>query len=241
MKVYTSEELSQVDGTSSSAILVAVNGKVYDVSESKKWSRGRHMNRHQAGRDLSTDITAAPHGLDVLERFNVVGTYEASRKSPDAGLKATISSWLDRHPFFRRHPHPAVVHLPVGVSAALILFEVAALLTASPATEWAAVLCLIVTVLSLPAAMITGYFTWWMNYDAISSRTIRWKRRLAWIALAVGLFATIWRGTGLENPVQITDLHVMIYAAAVLALTVMVAVIGFLGGTLTFPYEKGQS
>jgi predicted heme/steroid binding protein/uncharacterized membrane protein len=238
MKVYTLEELSQVDGAGGSTILVAVNGKIYDVSKSKKWARGRHMNRHQAGRDLSTDITAAPHGLDVLERFEVVGTYEASRKYPNEGLKATISSWLDRHPFFRRHPHPAVVHLPIGLSVALMLFEAAALLTGSPATEWAALLCLIVTVLSLPAAMITGYFTWWMNYDAIVSRTIRRKRRLAWIALAVGLFAAIWRGMGLENPVQLTDLHVVIYAAAVLALSVIVAVIGFLGGTLTFPYEK---
>ena len=52
MKVYTSEELSKVDGTGAAAVLVAVNGKVYDVSSSKKWVRGRHMNRHQAGRDL---------------------------------------------------------------------------------------------------------------------------------------------------------------------------------------------
>ena len=175
----------------------------------------------------------------MLERFNLVGTYEASKKYPNEGLKATISAWLDRHPFFRRHPHPAVVHLPIGVSAALTLFECVALLTVSPATEWAALLCLIVTVLSLPAAMITGYFTWWMNYDAIASPTIFWKRRLAWIALILGLSAAVWRGMLLENPIQLTDPHVMIYAAAVLALSVVVAIIGFLGGTLTFPYEKG--
>lgn len=239
MKVYTAEELSRVDGTDGSTVLVVVNGKVYDVSHSKKWGRGRHMNRHQAWRDLSADINAAPHGLEVLERFEVVGTYEVTRKHSGEGLKATISSWLDRHPLFRRHPHPAVVHLPIGVSAALILFEAAALLTVSPATEWAALLCLIVAVVSLPAAMITGYFTWWMNYDAIASPTILRKRRLAWIALVLGLSAVIWRGMLLENPVQLTDFRVVIYAAAVLALSVIVAIIGFLGGTLTFPYEKG--
>lgn len=239
MKAYTSEELSKAGGTDGSTILVAVNGKVYDISNSKKWVRGRHMNRHQAGKDLSADINAAPHGLEVLDRFDVVGTYEEREEYPRKGLKAAINSWLDAHPFFRRHPHPAVVHLPIGVSAALILFECAALLTGSPATEWAALLCLIVAVLSLPPAMITGYFTWWMNYDAIASRTILRKRRLAWMALALGLCAVVWRGMLSENPVELTDFRVIIYLAAVLSFSVVVAVIGFLGGTLTFPYEKG--
>ncbi len=121
---------------------------------------------------------------------------------------------------------------------ALPLFELAGLVTGSTATEWAAYLCLILGLVSLPAAMATGYFTWWMNYDCKDSSTIRWKRRLAWTALPLALFAVIWRGLLISDPIVWDDPRVMIYCALTLALGCLVPLIGFLGGTLTFPYEK---
>ena len=63
-------------------LLVAVEGKVYDVSASKRWVRGEHMKRHRAGTDLTNDIKAAPHGLEVLERVEAVGLYEQATKNP---------------------------------------------------------------------------------------------------------------------------------------------------------------
>ncbi len=237
MKVFTLEELSQVGSETDAKVLVAVNGQVYDVSDSKRWLGGRHMNRHHAGRDLSAEIGAAPHGPEVLEHFEVVGTYRTPTKDHSSGLKSTINSWLDRHPFFRRHPHPAIVHVPVGLSVVLFVFEVAALLTLSPATEWAAFLCLIVILLSLPTAMASGYFTWWINYEAAESQTVHWKRRLAWVALPLAVLAVIWRGFLLEDPLRFCDVLVIIYAVGLLVLSLLITVIGFLGGKLTFPYE----
>ncbi len=238
MKNYTLEELSQVEAETDTKVLVVVNGKVYDLSNSKKWAGGRHMGRHDAGKDLTAEISAAPHGLEVLERFDMVGTYREPEKDREPGLKFAINFWLDRHPFFRRHPHPAIVHVPVGVSVLLPVFEGAALLTKSPATEWAAFLCLVVVLLSIPAAMASGYFTWWINYQTADSPTIRWKRRLAWIGLSLALLAVLWRGLLLEDPLRLPDVQVIIYAVGLLALAVVMVVIGYLGGTLTFPYEK---
>jgi predicted heme/steroid binding protein/uncharacterized membrane protein len=238
MRVYSEDELGLANGANGSATLVAVEGKVYDISDSKKWTNGKHMNRHRAGKDLSADIVAAPHGTEVLERFEIVGDYEKGRSERVPGLQGRVDSWLDSHPFFRRHPHPAVVHAPIGLMMALPLFELAGLITGSTATEWAAYLCLILGLVSLPAAMATGYFTWWMNYDCRDSPTIRWKRRLAWTALPLALFAAVWRGLLISDPIVWDDPPVMIYCVITLALGCLVPLIGFLGGTLTFPYEK---
>jgi len=43
------------------------------VSESFLWKGGRHMARHEAGRDLTAVLDQAPHGEDLLARVPVVG------------------------------------------------------------------------------------------------------------------------------------------------------------------------
>jgi predicted heme/steroid binding protein/uncharacterized membrane protein len=237
VKVYTSEELAQANGEDGKNSLVAVEGKVYDVSASKRWVHGEHMKRHRAGIDLTDDIKAAPHGLEVLERFESVGVYEKERKEPAAGLKGRIDPWLDRHPFFRRHPHPAVVHIPVGLMTVVPLFELAGLATNSSCTEWAALSCLTLAWLSIPAAMMTGYFTWWINYDASDSSIILRKRRLAWVAVALGALAIALRLLVLVDPLETRNIYVIVYVLSLVTLTVIVSCIGFLGGKLTFPYE----
>lgn len=52
---------------------VACEGKVYDVSKSFIWKKGRHWVRHHAGQDLTEGLKDAPHGADLLERFPLVG------------------------------------------------------------------------------------------------------------------------------------------------------------------------
>jgi predicted heme/steroid binding protein/uncharacterized membrane protein len=240
VKSYTAEELAQANGEDGKITLVAVEGKVYDVSASKRWGRGEHMKRHRAGMNLTNDIKAAPHGLEVLERFEVVGLYEQARAEPAAGLKGRIELWLDRHPFFRRHPHPAVVHIPVGLMTVVPLFELGGLATNSSCTEWAALSCLILGWLAIPAAMMTGYFTWWINYDASDSGIILMKRRLAWVAVALGALAIALRLFVLVDPLETRDIYVIVYVVSLIALTVVVSSIGFLGGKLTFPYEANK-
>ncbi len=121
---------------------------------------------------------------------------------------------------------------------AVPVFELAALATKSVATEWAAFLCLILGLIALPAAIATGYFTWWINYDWKDSPTIRRKRRLAWTATALALFSVIWRILLVKNPIMWTDPLVLVYCGTTIALGIIVPWIGYLGGTLTFPYEK---
>ncbi len=72
-KVLTLEQLKQFDGTAGKPAYVAFKGKIYDVSGSDLWVDGDHQGLHAAGRDLTPEMSDAPHDDDVLSRFPLVG------------------------------------------------------------------------------------------------------------------------------------------------------------------------
>jgi predicted heme/steroid binding protein/uncharacterized membrane protein len=238
VKSISREELAENSGQDGKRALVAVDGKVYDVTSSKRWPRGDHMKRHQAGADLSNDIRSAPHDLDVLERFENIGVLAAEERERFTGVRARVETFLDAYPWFRRHPHPSVVHFPVGFLIGAPLFETLGLVSNSPKTEWAAYCCLLIAAISIPAAIVTGYFTWWVNYGLHDSPIITRKRHLAWVALAVAGFALVLRSFWLANPLDIRTASVLIYAIVLWGLGGVAAYIGFLGGKLVFPYDS---
>jgi len=79
MHRFTREELAQYDGKNGAPAYIAYKGKVYDVSPSFLWQKGRHQVLHTAGMDLTTELDTAPHGADMLERFPVVGVLAGPR------------------------------------------------------------------------------------------------------------------------------------------------------------------
>jgi predicted heme/steroid binding protein len=52
---------------------------VYDVSHSFLWQEGRRQVVHTAGKDLTGELEAAPHGAALLERVPVVAALVDSR------------------------------------------------------------------------------------------------------------------------------------------------------------------
>lgn len=69
----TLEELSQYNGKNGNPAYVAVDGVIYDVSESSRWADGEH-NGFSAGNDLTEEIkNVSPHGTSTLSRMPVVG------------------------------------------------------------------------------------------------------------------------------------------------------------------------
>ena len=75
---FTLDELVRFDGKNGAAAYVAVDGVVYDVSESQTWQDGTHRGcglGAMAGKDLSEVITQAPANMRaLLESMPVVGT-----------------------------------------------------------------------------------------------------------------------------------------------------------------------
>jgi len=83
----TLAELAQNNGQNGRPAYVAVNGTIYDVTESTRWQNGQHPPDHQAGQDLTEELASAPHVRAVVERFPVVGTLE-----PEASVQTTVGS-----------------------------------------------------------------------------------------------------------------------------------------------------
>jgi predicted heme/steroid binding protein len=79
-EVFTLNELARFDGSDGRAAYVAVDGVVYDVSASARWSGGTHNAcglGAMAGQDLSELITKAPGNMrSLLAKMPVVGTLE---------------------------------------------------------------------------------------------------------------------------------------------------------------------
>lgn len=75
---FTLEELSRYNGKNGAPIFVACQGKVYDVSRSFLWQSGTHQVLHTAGADLTRSLDQAPHDVDVLARFPIVGMLDGS-------------------------------------------------------------------------------------------------------------------------------------------------------------------
>lgn len=74
LEEFTLEELSQYDGKDGADAYVAVEGYVYDVSDSDYWMDGVHQGQVQAGQDLTETLeTESPHGTEMLDRVPKIG------------------------------------------------------------------------------------------------------------------------------------------------------------------------
>jgi predicted heme/steroid binding protein len=79
---FTHEALARFDGTDPRLpILIAYRGRVYDVTDSFMWMRGRHFWL-KAGRDLTERLQTAPHGEEVFERVRCIGILESQPNLP---------------------------------------------------------------------------------------------------------------------------------------------------------------
>jgi predicted heme/steroid binding protein len=70
---FTKDELKSFDGRDGRPCYTACNGLVYDVSDSYFWRGGVHLVLHGAGKDLTDAMDDAPHGIELLEQFPIVG------------------------------------------------------------------------------------------------------------------------------------------------------------------------
>lgn len=215
---------------------IAHGGKVIDVTASKLWKGGVHMKRHHAGKDLTTDIQAAPHPLEVLDRYPQVGVLKKEVGS-ERKLPSSLSWLLSHFPMLRRHPHPMVIHFPIVFMISTAGFTILYLLTGYKGFDTTAFHCLGGGLLFTPAAILTGFYTWWLNYMAKPNRAVNIKRRLSLLLLAVQITAFVWRIT-VPDILTCFGFVTVVYVVLILSLAGIVTVLGWFGAMLTFPIEK---
>ena len=231
MKEFTPEELVTFNGKDGKPVYVAFEGKVYDVSKSPLWSSGLHMNRHPSGKDLTGEISAAPHGREVFERYPQVGIVKKGAPEELKHLPSMLQNLLQKFPMARRHPHPMVVHFPLAFLMAASLFILLHLLFRKPSFEITSFYLLILGAISSPFAIATGLFTWWVNYRLMLTLFVKRKIQLSILLLIFEIILIVWRGSSpaIANP---------IYFVLMILLAPIVGLLGYYGGQMTFAAEK---
>lgn len=236
MKEFDIEELSTFDGKEGRPAYVVHQGRVFDVTESKIWKNGVHMRRHHAGKDLTTDIKGAPHGTEMLERYPQVGVLKRV-EVPEREIPEVLSRLLSKIPMLRRHPHPMTVHFPIVFMFSTTLFNILYVVTGIKAFEITALHCLGAGILFTPVAIVTGLYTWWLNYMAKPLRSVTAKMKVSPLLFATQIVVFAWR---ILDPGILDSLGFAsaIYFLLVLSLFILVTINGWFGAAMTFPFEK---
>jgi predicted heme/steroid binding protein/uncharacterized membrane protein len=231
MKEMTSEELIANNGKDGKPIYIAFGGKIYDVTKSPLWSKGLHMNRHPSGKDLTGEISAAPHGTEVLERYPQVGFLKKGAPEELKHLPPILQRFLEKFPMARRHPHPMVVHFPLAFLMGSSLFALLHVLFKDSSFEITSFYLLILGAIASPFAMVTGLLTWWINYRLKLTLFVMRKIQFSILLLILEIVLIFWR----RSPSQVFN---PIYFILVILLTPIVSLLGYYGGQMTFPTER---
>jgi predicted heme/steroid binding protein/uncharacterized membrane protein len=244
LQEFTPADLVAHNGSAGRPVYIAFQGKVYDVSGSALWEGGQHMGAHQAGGDLTGEFADAPHGEEVFERYPQVGvvkTEETATTPPEPQASAAREFCLrlvHRVPLLRRHPHPMVVHFPIVFMIAATAFTLLYLFTGIRSFEVTGFHCLGGGVLFTPVAMVTGWFTWWLNYESRYLKPVVIKLLLSPILLLIGVGAFVWRFLNPEILVQLREWPSVVYLALICSLAPLVSLIGAYGAVMTFPVHR---
>lgn len=71
-QTFTLEELSKYNGKDGNPAYIAVDGIVYDVTNTGQFNNGKHFDG-KAGNDLTAKLKRSPHGSSVLSQATIVG------------------------------------------------------------------------------------------------------------------------------------------------------------------------
>jgi uncharacterized membrane protein len=116
-------------------------------------------------------------------------------------------------------------------------FTVLYLLTGYKGFDTTAFHCLGGGILFTPVAIITGFYTWWLNYMAKPNRPVNIKKRLSFLLFAVQITAFAWRII-VPDILTCFGYVTVVYVFLILSLAGIVTVIGWFGAMLTFPLER---
>lgn len=232
LRTFTRTELQRADGKDGRPALVAVDGKVYDVSSSELWKGDVHVNSHRAGEDLSLALKAAPHGANVLRNLELVGTVAEKRREPAVARRPWAVEKL-----LGLHLHPISVHFPIALSIVAAAFMGLFLVVRYRPFELFTLYCVIAAALATPVVIACGLLSWYYNYSAIWTRIFRIKINLSCVLVALQIGALVVR-LGVVGEPSLRSPGYWVYSVLVMAMAPTVVSLGYFGGKVTFPSWK---
>jgi len=222
------DELQHFNGKDGKKSYVSYQGKVYDVTNSRLWKNGKHVNRHEAGMDLTEAMDVAPHSMDVLERFEHVDTIEGFRLKQERGRKAVIKKLYQMF-----HPHPMLIHFPMGLLGFTVIMQLIFLFTKDTSFEKASFYSLITAVVFMLPTMFSGILSWWVNYEFAITKIFMYKLWFSIILFIMGCVEISIRFAVPDISGGIAGINIF-YNFMLFANIPVLAVIGFNGGKLTW-------
>lgn len=222
------DDLQQYNGKEGSKSYVSYQGKVYDVTDSRLWKNGKHVNRHEAGMDLSEAMESAPHGADVLERFQQVDTITGFRLKVEKGRKAVIKKLYRMF-----HPHPMLIHFPMGLLGFTVIMQILFLYTGKPSFEVSAFYSLVTAVVFMIPTVFSGVVSWWVNYELAVTKIFMLKLSFSVILFAMGLVELLIRFS-VPDVAYGTGALGIFFNFMIFANIPVLGVIGYNGGKLSW-------
>ena len=223
------DELKQYDGKDGRPAYIVYKGDIYDVTGSKLWKNGSHVNRHFAGEDLSHQMSVAPHGDEVMSRFKKVGTLEVEEQSPEVDRMEKLRDFYRKY-----HPHPVFIHFPMALLFFSCIMQGLFLIFKSGSFETAAFYSLFTGALFGYPATFSGIFSWWINYQRLLTRTFKIKLYLSIILLITTSAALIIRLL-IPGIASGTGAGFLVYNILLFSSLPVVFITGYFGGKITWP------
>jgi predicted heme/steroid binding protein/uncharacterized membrane protein len=229
MKKFTKSELVKYNGEHGEKSYISYKDKVYDVSGSRKWKDGLHMQTHHAGMDLTEAIENASHGPEVLADFPVVGKIVATEHSL-SHLKRylTYLSDLHVHSVFSHFTVSSFVLSPIFLMVYLLYSELNLF-------ENLSFYFLIIGMVSLPFSIGTGLLDWWIKYSLDMTKLFKKKLIFGMLLLLSAIVCIMWRISEV-NLVLHKQPYYPVYVGINLSLLFHAVMLGWIGGKLVFPY-----
>jgi uncharacterized membrane protein len=167
------------------------------------------------------------------QRADYNATKPVGRGQVDERVPAFLQVLLERFPIFRREPHLVVIHFPLVFAIVIPLFDVLYILRTGKTTlDKTSLNLLVLGVLATPAAIATGFYTWWLNFKARLTKPIKVKMSISILLMADMVALLTWR---------LSDRRVMdapgrrrtAYLTLSLSMPVLATVLGWFGGRLS--------
>lgn len=223
------KDLEQFNGKDGKLAYIAYKGQIYDVSESEHWKNGVHMNNHKAGEDLTDSLSTAPHSEEVIERFEKVGILEDEIEYKHADKRKEILRDLYR----KYHPHPMLIHFPIGSLFLGTVLQFFFLATNDGSLENAAFYAFIFGTLFEFPAIASGIFSWWLNYDSVLISIFKKKLLFSIIHISMSCFIVAARFFVADISFQ-TNILSLVYNIFIFCNVPILVILGFYGGKITW-------
>ena len=222
-------DFQQFNGKDGKPAYIAYKDHVYNVSKSKHWKNGAHMNSHMAGEDLTDAFYGAPHGEEVLEKVEKVGILEAEIE--DTPVDERMEALRDLYRKF--HPHPMLIHFPIGSLFFGAVLQFLFLITRNSSLENAAFYAFVFGTLFEFPAVASGIISWWLNYDLTLTSIFKNKLIFSIILLVISCFIVIMRFCIADISFQV-NIFSLIYNIAIFSSIFVLVILGYYGGKITW-------